>query len=161
MADPFLDSQEPLVPGGATAALILVEGGRYLLQHRDSKPHIFFPDHWGLFGGATDPGESDAQGLRRELNEELGLDFSESDFRYFTRFDFDFAFCGLGPIRRIFFEIGPLPLGILDRIVLREGQAAKAFTAREALGSLRLTPYDNFALWMHASQARLRADNAG
>lgn len=159
MVDPFLDSQAALVPGGATAAIILIEGLRYLLQHRDPKPEIFFPDHWGLFGGATDPGESDQQGLRRELREELDLDFSEGDFRYFTRFDFDFGFCGHGPIRRIFFEIGPLPLSILDRIVLREGQAAEAFTAREALGTLRLTPYDNFALWMHANQARMRAEN--
>jgi 8-oxo-dGTP pyrophosphatase MutT (NUDIX family) len=155
MFDPFLDSQTPLVPGGATAAIILIEGGRYLLQQRDPKPEIFFPDHWGLFGGATEPGESDEQGLRRELMEELSLDFPESDFRYFTRFDFDFDFCGSGQIRRIFVEIGPLPLAILDRIVLGEGRAAKAFTAREALGTLRLTPYDNFALWMHANRVRL------
>ncbi len=156
MLDPFLDSRMPLVPGGATAAIILVEGGRYLLQHRDPKPEIFFPDHWGLFGGATEQGESDPEGLRRELMEELGLDFPESEFRYFTRFDFDLGFCNRPPIRRIFFELGPLPDAILGRIRLGEGRAVMAFTAREALGSLRLTPYDGFALWMHANQARLQ-----
>ena len=65
--------------------------------------------------------------------EELTLDFPEGDFRYFTRFDFDFGFCGRAPIRRIFFEIGPLPLSVLDRIVLREGKDVKAFTARRRL----------------------------
>ena len=43
-------------------------------------PEIFFPDHWGLFGGATEPGESDEQGLRRELMEELTLDFQKVIF---------------------------------------------------------------------------------
>jgi 8-oxo-dGTP pyrophosphatase MutT (NUDIX family) len=153
--DPFLDSDAKLAPAGATAAIILIEGGRYLLQHRDAIPQIWFPDHWAMFGGATDPGESDEQGLRRELLEEISLDIPESEYRYFTRFDFDFGFAGRGKIRRIFFEIGPLPLSVLGRIVLKEGQDVKALTFREAM-SLRMTPYDNFALWMHASQARIR-----
>ena len=157
MLDPFLDSQTPLVPGVGTAAIILVEGGRYLLQHRDPKPEIFFPDHCGMFGGATEPGETDPEGLRRELMEEIGLDFPESDFRYFTQFDFDLGFCGRTPIRRIFFELGPLPDVVLGRVRLGEGRAVKAFTAREALGSLRLTPYDSFALWMHVNQTRMQA----
>jgi 8-oxo-dGTP pyrophosphatase MutT (NUDIX family) len=153
--DPFLDSQNKLVPAGAAAAVILIEGGRYLLQHRDNIPQIWFPDHWCLFGGATDPGETDEHGLRREIMEEISLDIPESEYRFFTRFEFDFGFAGRGKIRRIFFEIGPFPASILDRIVLREGQDVKAFTSREAM-ALRLTPYDNFALWMHANQARLR-----
>jgi 8-oxo-dGTP pyrophosphatase MutT (NUDIX family) len=152
--DPFLDSQSKLAPADATAAIILIEGGRYLLQQRDPIPHIWFPDHWGTFGGATDPGETDEQGLRRELMEEISIDFSEKEFRYFTRFDFDFGFCGRGQIRRIFFELGPLPLSILDRIVLNEGHAVQAFTFREAT-ALRLTPYDSFGLWLHANQKRL------
>jgi 8-oxo-dGTP pyrophosphatase MutT (NUDIX family) len=156
MFDPFLDSQTQLVPGGATAAIILIEGGRDLLQHRDSAPEIFFPDHWGMFGGGTEPGESDQQGLRRELMEELTLDFLEGDFRYFTHFDFDFGFCGRGKIRRVFFEIGPLPLSALEKVILREGRAVEAFTAREALGTLRLTPYDSFALWMHINRVRMQ-----
>ena len=90
MFDPYLDSQEPLVPGAATAAIILLEDGRYLLQHRDPIAEIFFPDHWGMFGGGTEPGETDEQGLRRELLEEITLDVPESALRYFTRFDFDF-----------------------------------------------------------------------
>lgn len=156
MLDPYLNSRTSLTPGGATAAIIVLEDGRYVLQHRDPIPEIWFPDHWGMFGGATEPGETDEQGLRRELMEEISLDFPENAFRFFTRFDFDFSFCGRGKIRRIFFEIGPLPSSILDRIVLREGYAVDAFSAREALSTLRLAPYDNFGLWLHANQARLR-----
>jgi 8-oxo-dGTP pyrophosphatase MutT (NUDIX family) len=157
MFDPFFDSKKPLVPEDATAAIIVLEDGRYLLQHRDKIPEIFFPDHWGLFGGANEPGEDDKQGLRRELLEEIGIDFSEGKFRYFTRFDFDFSFSGHGKIRRVFFEIGPVPTSILDRVILREGKAIKSFTAREAFSTLRLTPYDSFALWIHANQKRMTA----
>ena len=154
--DSFLDSHYKLAPAGATAAIILIEGGRYLLQHRDSIPQIWFPDHWAMFGGATDPGETDEQGLWRELMEEISLDIPESQYRYFTRFDFDFGFAGRGKIRRIFFEIGPLPVSVLDRIVLNEGQDVKAFTFREAM-AVRMTPYDSFALWLHANQKRMTA----
>ncbi len=50
------------VPSGhsfrdAAAAIIFLDDGRYLMQHRDDKPGIFYPDHWGLFGGAIEPGE--------------------------------------------------------------------------------------------------------
>ena len=34
---------------------------------------IFYPGHWGLFGGAMEPGEAADAALRRELQEELGL----------------------------------------------------------------------------------------
>ncbi len=153
--DPFLDSEAKLAPAGAAAAIIMIEGGRYLLQHRDAKPQIWFPDHWCLFGGATDAGETDEQGLRRELMEEISIDIPESNYRYFTRFDFDFSFCGRGKIRRIFFEIGPLPATFLNKVVLKEGQDVQAFTFREAM-SLRIAPYDTFGLWLHANQVRLR-----
>ena len=82
MGDPYLDSTEPLLPGDAVAGLILLEDGRYLLQKRDPLPDIFFPDHWGLFGGAVEESESDMEALRRELREELGL--TVQDARYFT-----------------------------------------------------------------------------
>lgn len=50
-------------------ALVLDAGDRVLLVRFDFPP---FP--WAPPGGGLDPGESDADGLRRELAEELGLD---------------------------------------------------------------------------------------
>ena len=55
------------------AVAILVADGRYALQHRDDRPDIAWPGHWGLFGGTIEPGESPAEAVRRELHEELGL----------------------------------------------------------------------------------------
>jgi len=52
--------------------IILVnEKGELLLQLRDNKPGIFYPDYWGLLGGEIDEDEDPLDGLNRELNEEI------------------------------------------------------------------------------------------
>jgi 8-oxo-dGTP pyrophosphatase MutT (NUDIX family) len=145
----------PLIPGDAVAAIILV-GDRYLLQHRDAKPDIFFPDYWGCFGGGIDADESDPAALLRELSEELGFSADGNKCVPFTRFDFDFGFAGCDVIYRQFYELH-LPEGALDGLKLGEGQAMGLFDGDMLMnGSLRLTPYDEFALWMHLNQARLQ-----
>lgn len=49
-------------------------GRRYLLQHREDRVGVAYPNCWGLFGGACEPGESAADALHRELLEELSLE---------------------------------------------------------------------------------------
>ncbi len=44
-----------------------------LLQLRDVKPDIDYPDHWGFFGGTVEADESPEQSAVRELSEELGF----------------------------------------------------------------------------------------
>jgi 8-oxo-dGTP pyrophosphatase MutT (NUDIX family) len=67
----FPGSRTTLRPAHAVAALLQLSDGRYVMQLRDSNPNIFYPDHWGCFGGAVDPGEAPAVALARELREEL------------------------------------------------------------------------------------------
>ena len=43
------------------------------MQLRDDIPRIFYPGHWGCFGGAVGPGEDGPTALRRELAEELEM----------------------------------------------------------------------------------------
>jgi 8-oxo-dGTP pyrophosphatase MutT (NUDIX family) len=78
MRDYFLGAENVLSPSDASAAIIALSGKRYLMQLRDQKPNIFYPGHWGVFGGAMDPCESTRQGLLRELSEELSLPESTS-----------------------------------------------------------------------------------
>jgi 8-oxo-dGTP pyrophosphatase MutT (NUDIX family) len=147
-----------LRPGDAAAALIQLADGRYLLQLRDARPDIFYPDHWGCFGGAIDPGETPEAALVRELDEELGLKRIESPMTRFTRFTHDFGFAGVGTIDRTYFH---LLLPDISGLRLGEGADIAAFAAEEALQDLRMVPYDAFALWMHHNRGRIGCVAAG
>jgi len=154
--DPRLDLTRPLRPANAVAAIILVDGS-YLLQLRDNVSGIFFPGHWGCFGGASDPGETLEQALARELREELGLDLPAAELRYFTRFDFDLSFAGLTVIWRYFYEVELAPSRLAD-LHLQEGADMRLFSADELLlGRMQVAPYDAFALWFHINRGRLRS----
>ena len=144
MTDHLL-SQGRLVPGDAAAAIIVLDDGTYLLQLRDQIPEIFFPGHWGLFGGAIDGDESPQRALRRELREELGIVFDAVS--YFTEFTFDFP--SHGRVLRRFYEV-PISSRLLQDIVLGEGAGVGTFSARTILTELKVVPYDAFAIWLHA-----------
>ena len=73
IAGNFLTSTLPLRASSAVAAIVVVDQDRHLMQLRDDIPGIWYPGHWGLFGGAFDTGEEEIAALRRELREELEL----------------------------------------------------------------------------------------
>lgn len=154
--DPRLDRVTPLTPGNAVAAILTV-GGSYLLQLRDTKRGIFFPSHWGCFGGGVEQGETLEVSLARELEEELALKVPSKAIRYFTRFDMDLAFAGLTPIWRYFYEI-EIGRDVLSTLTLREGCEMRLFPPQAILGcTINITPYDSFALWFHINRKRLKA----
>lgn len=149
----LLDAAYPLTPGDAVVGVIVVDGARYALQRRDSKPGIFYPDHWGFFGGGVEAGETETEALLRELGEELALEIAAERLRFLTRFTFDFAYAGGKTIYRSYYTLD-LTGAAFAGCRLGEGQAMAAYPAAEALSDLRLVPYDGFALWMHAAGTR-------
>lgn len=153
-------STEPnLQAGNAVAAILLAEGGRYVLQLRDDVPHIWYPGHWGVFGGRVDPGEDEPAALRRELHEELELEIDATRARLFTRFEFDLQPLGLELYFRSCYEVivSPAEFG---RLVLHEGAAMRSIAGDEML-AMRLVPYDGFALFLHHRQKRLVPSTTG
>ena len=153
MKDFFLGGEGKLEPANAAGALIVVGTQRhYLMQLRDQKAGIFYPGHWGVFGGAIEPGEPPEETLTRELHEELGL--TVTTISYFTEFSFDFGFNGLGHFTRRYFEV-PIEPAEIDKIVLREGSAFRLFSARELLNAQRIVPFDAFAIWLHAGRNQI------
>lgn len=154
MTEPvFIAATGPIRAANAVAALLVLEDGRYVMQLRDAIPRIFYPDHWGCFGGAVDAGEAPEQTLRRELHEELEL--SLTDALEFTRFDFDFTRLGQRRVYRIYYEV-PVSAAAFSRFVLHEGAQVRAFSAFEILSEQRVTPYDAFAIWLHYRRDRFR-----
>jgi 8-oxo-dGTP pyrophosphatase MutT (NUDIX family) len=154
----FLGSRATLRPAHAVAALLQLADGRYLMQLRDSNPAIFYPDHWGCFGGAVDAGEAPVAALVRELREELQVIVAPADVTRFTEFTFDFGFAGDGIRLRTYYGV-TLPQSDLDGLVLGEGADLAAFEAESLLALPRLVPYDAFALWMHHARGRIAASD--
>lgn len=54
----------------ATKAIILKDN-KFLLQLRDNKKHIYYPNSWGFFGGEVSKGETPENSVKREVKEEL------------------------------------------------------------------------------------------
>jgi 8-oxo-dGTP diphosphatase len=150
----ILDAPSPICavaepPLGAAAAIIVTPDRHFLLQHRDAKPGIWYPDSWSLFGGSIEPGESPGEALRRELVEEIG--WAPREIRYFTQIAWDFARWGLGIKLRYTFEV-PITRAEVAGLVLREGQGMRLFSAAEVLCQPCVTPYDGHALRMYIEE---------
>jgi 8-oxo-dGTP pyrophosphatase MutT (NUDIX family) len=148
----FLTSSVPLRASNAVAAIIVVDRQRYLMQLRDDAPHIWYPGHWGLFGGAVDAGEDEIAALRRELREELELELETA--KLFVRFEFDLMPMGLARYVRAYYEV-PIGAEACKRLVLHEGAEMRALLGDDALSLPRLAPYDSFALFMHHHRRRI------
>jgi 8-oxo-dGTP pyrophosphatase MutT (NUDIX family) len=138
----------------AAAAIICVEADGYLMQLRDVRPDIWYPGHWGLFGGSLEPGEDALQALKRELREELELEFTQAEF--FARIDFDLPGLRLPRYYRNYYVL-TISRAVEPRLVLHEGSAKRVFAGRDILGEPNVTPYDAFALFLHHQRGRLGA----
>lgn len=147
----FLTDRSPLQSGDAAAALIVTQEGRYLLQLRDDKPGIFYPGHWGCFGGALSPGESAEDTLRRELEEEL--EFKASNLVSFVGLEFDLTVIGGTKVFRNYYVV-TVHEDAIGRFILHEGAGLALFTPLEIFGKSNVTPYDSFAIWLHVARAR-------
>ena len=130
----------------AVAAILVLEDGRYVMQLRDNIPGIFYPNHWGCFGGAVDPGERPLHALKRELMEEVT--FRIRTAAEFTRFYFDLRRLGQEKVYRIYYEV-PIKIKEIGKLVLHEGKSIGVFSGRQLLAKQRVTPYDSFAILLH------------
>ncbi len=142
----FVGAIERLHPADAVAAILVLDDGRYVMQLRDILPGIFYPGHWGCFGGAVEDGETPLAAIRRELGEEL--ECIPAACNEVARLDFDFSRLGQPKVYRIYFEIRVSAVDF-GKFVLHEGAAFEAVDGRDLLIRRKVTPYDAFALWTH------------
>jgi len=120
--------------GTGVSAILVNEHGQLLLQQRDDNPAIRYPGHWSLFGGTVEDGESPAEAIVREVQEEI--DFEMKTFGLFREFvqnnKHEFAFTG---------EL----TASLDELTLAEGQDMKLFHPAQ-LPELLIRPDDKQTL---------------
>ena len=139
-----------LYPKNAVAGIIIVNN-KFLLQLRDNKNNIFFPNFWGLFGGAINESEKYLDGLNREIQEEVNLNISKKKKKFVTNTTFE--------IKKKKIERYVYSLEISEqeskKIEINEGQNFKLFT-REELQKIRIVPYDFLAIWIHINLKRLK-----
>jgi 8-oxo-dGTP diphosphatase len=108
--------------------LLFDRTGRLLIYLRDNIPSIPFPDHWDLFGGFVEDGESPEQALVREVDEELGIRLS--NYEFYKTYE-----CLEGDVRP---NIKHVYCGRVDatptELVLREGQRLASIALDERHG---------------------------
>ncbi|MBI2004031.1 NUDIX domain-containing protein [Candidatus Pacearchaeota archaeon] len=64
---------------------ILVNSKKQILLHlRDDKPGILAPGCWAFIGGSVEDGESELEGIKREVKEEIN--YSINNFQYLDKF---------------------------------------------------------------------------
>lgn len=134
------------------AALLVTAEGRYLMQLRDNKPSIILPDHWALFGGTVDAGETAEAALRRELVEEL--EFRAREASFFTELLIELPFAPPRIDRMSFFAV---PIAAADMAAMRqhEGADRRLFSADELAAMPRVAPWDLAVVLMHARRPQL------
>ena len=150
----LLAGTSTLALGDAAAAILVLPDGRYVLQERDPDPAIWYPGHWGLFGGSIDGAETPEAALRRELAEELELTADRIEF--FLRAEYDYApSCPGRSFTRTYFTV-PISEREVAGLVLHEGRSFGIFSPEDVFSRLRMAPYDGFVLFLHAGRDRIK-----
>lgn len=130
----------------SVAALIHM-GQRYLLQHREDRAGVAYPNCWGLFGGACEPGESAVDALHRELLEELSLEVTGYMPLMTCMYDLWFED---RRTRKAFFAI-ELSQAQADTLVLHEGQGMAWLGFDEVLARAdHFVPFDLGVIALHS-----------
>jgi 8-oxo-dGTP pyrophosphatase MutT (NUDIX family) len=121
-------------------------GPQYLLQHREDRHDISYPNCWGLFGGACEQGESAAEALRRELLEELALEVGRYQPLLTCTYDLWFED---RRTRKAFFSV-ELSEAQAAQLVLGEGQGMAWLRFEEVMARAdQVVPYDLGVIALH------------
>jgi 8-oxo-dGTP diphosphatase len=103
-------------------SILFVNGQRQILLFlRDDLPHISYPNTWDVPGGHVEEAETPAQGIVREMKEEMGLDLE--GFELFSVKAFS------DRVEHTFWKSVDLQI---DGISLQEGQRLRWFSEEEA-----------------------------
>ncbi len=121
-----------------SVGIFLISPQKKILLHlRDNNPHIDYPDYWGLIGGKTEEGENSRKSIKREIKEELGLEFKVKNIKCVGKINLKKDNLILKDTILILFK-GNIE-SQLDKINLKEGKRVSFFKIGK-LTDLKMVP---------------------
>lgn len=122
---------------------IIIYKGKYLIQKRDNKKNIFFPNFWGVFGGGLKKKEFAKKGILRELKEELNLTFEKP----IKKLSLKISSKNFKPVRHRIFYVCIVKF-LPKKILIYEGKDF-ALLSFDQLKKLDFVPWDFSAISYH------------
>lgn len=122
---------------------IIFYKGKYLIQKRDNKKNIFFPNFWGVFGGNLKNNENTKTAISREIKEELNLSFKKP----IKKLSLKISSKNFKPVRERTFYICELKI-MPKKIKIYEGKDF-ALISFKKLKKLNFVPWDFSAISYH------------
>ena len=129
------------------SAIIAYYKNNVLLNLRSNKEKIFYPNYWGLLGGAKEKNENLRSTAIREFEEETSIKIMSKNLLFFNKINFSFPYKKDKMIIRNYYlyEIKNFK-NFKKNFFLTEGSKSKFFSYTEIKKLNNLVPYDKFAL---------------
>jgi len=128
------------------SAVIIYHKNKVFLNLRTKNKKIFYPNHWGCFGGAKNKKESYLKAATRELYEETNIKINKQELRFFFHLDFTMPSTHR-LIRRHFYLYQIKKINHFEKnFKLQEGASSLFFNNKSFLKIKNFVPYDKLAV---------------
>lgn len=118
------------------AAILRTPTGSLIMQHRDNKPGIDYPDYITLFGGGCGADEDPAKAIIREIKEELDVDLQPKHLRLWRVYEKAAEKHGSPAVLHIF----TYSQGInIEQLKVGEGQGFALISRKDDLSLFKMT----------------------
>ncbi len=123
-------------PEDYVGVLLLTKEGHLIVQHRDSKNWIRWPDSLGVFGGNAEGLETLGEAVVREMKEELGIDIDPHRLVPFKTYYQTIEKHGQTVTCHIFIlrDVDP------EELTVYEGQGYKILTKETDIQNIKASP---------------------
>tara|TARA_B100000161_G_scaffold196318_1_gene142830 strand:- start:910 stop:1359 length:450 start_codon:yes stop_codon:yes gene_type:complete len=136
------------------SAIIIHHKNKILLNLRSNKKNIFYPNYWGLLGGAKEKRENLRLTAIREFEEETSKKIIKKNLFFFNKINFSFPNKPNKIILRYYYTYKIQDLKIFKKnFVLTEGLTYKFFNYSEIKNIKNIVPYDKLAIDMFYSKS--------
>jgi ADP-ribose pyrophosphatase YjhB (NUDIX family) len=137
------------------SAIIIYYKKKVLLNLRSNKKNIFYPNHWGLLGGAKENKENLRETAIREFEEETSVKIVKKNLFFFNKINFSFPNNSKKIILRNYYiyKIDNL-VNFKKFFFLTEGLRSNFFDYDKIRKMQNIVPYDKLALDMFFSSLK-------